>query len=376
MNAKEYIEDLRKKNKSQNQSFDALSDFLEKKARERGIPLNGQFELTPLCNLDCRMCYVHLSKEQLHNQPLLPVETWKDLMHQAWEAGMVHAVLTGGECFVYPGLKEIYLYLQSLGCLVTVMTNGLLLDEEWIRFFQEHPPESIKVTLYGADEDTYERVTGRRVFRTVLEHLRLIREAGLPLSINITPSKYLGEDVFETIRTAREYTQDVIINASLFQPNEETGRSGQSDDVDAAFYARILRFRQELYGRHTETIPETQLPAAGGPMHETTECGLNCGGGRSSFVINWKGNMTPCNPLPVESKPLEAGFQEAWKQIHETAVHWPVVPECKGCAYESVCDTCAARMLSYCAPGKCPEKLCEKTRYFVSQGVYRITDCD
>ena len=61
----EYIEDLRKQNGKQVQHFRTFSRYLEGKAREKGIPLSGQFELTPLCNFSCRMCYVHLEADQL-----------------------------------------------------------------------------------------------------------------------------------------------------------------------------------------------------------------------------------------------------------------------------------------------------------------------
>ena len=32
-----------------------------KNARGHDTPISGDFELTPLCNLDCKMCYVHLA---------------------------------------------------------------------------------------------------------------------------------------------------------------------------------------------------------------------------------------------------------------------------------------------------------------------------
>ena len=40
-------------------AYQIYSDYLFAKADERGIPLSGTFELTPRCNLDCRMCYIH-----------------------------------------------------------------------------------------------------------------------------------------------------------------------------------------------------------------------------------------------------------------------------------------------------------------------------
>ena len=35
------------------------------KAVKRQMPATGTLELTPLCNMNCRMCYVRLSKEEM-----------------------------------------------------------------------------------------------------------------------------------------------------------------------------------------------------------------------------------------------------------------------------------------------------------------------
>lgn len=78
--------------------YEAVRKFLNFKAREKGIPISGTFELTPLCNLDCKMCYVHLNKAQMQGAQHLSVEQWKQLMQQAIDAGMMYARLTGGEC--------------------------------------------------------------------------------------------------------------------------------------------------------------------------------------------------------------------------------------------------------------------------------------
>ena len=36
------------------------------KAYEDAIPISGTFELTPRCNFNCRMCYVHLPESEIH----------------------------------------------------------------------------------------------------------------------------------------------------------------------------------------------------------------------------------------------------------------------------------------------------------------------
>ena len=130
--------------------YDAVRRFLSFKAREKNVPISGSFELTPLCNLDCKMCYVHLNKDQMRGASLLDVDVWKDIMHQAIDAGMMYARLTGGECLTYPGLRELYLYLADRGVETSVLSNGVAMDADMVAFFREHPPADIQVTLYGA----------------------------------------------------------------------------------------------------------------------------------------------------------------------------------------------------------------------------------
>ena len=357
--------------------FDQISRFLDHKARINGTPIQGQFELTPLCNFSCRMCYAHLTPEQLSGEPVLPVFVWKDLMHQAWEAGMVFATLTGGECLAYPGFDELFLYLHSLGCEITVLTNGFLLDDERIRFFQKHRPAKIQVTLYGCSDDVYERVTGQRAFSTVVPNIRKAIGAGLPVIVNVTPNRYLGEDVFETIRIARSLCRAVTVNSGIFSPREETGRSGQQHGSDPDLYIRIYRFLNELDGKESVTVPEEKLPAAGGPFHECSECGLQCGGGRSYYLIDWHGTMMPCSRMTmIRAYPLQGGFLPAWRKINEAAESWPRVPECIECPYEKVCNNCAGNMQSFIEAGAPPTALCEETKALVRNGAKRIPHCE
>ena len=41
-----------------------VTEYLYRKASAAGVPLSGTFELTPVCNMDCKMCYVRLSANQ------------------------------------------------------------------------------------------------------------------------------------------------------------------------------------------------------------------------------------------------------------------------------------------------------------------------
>lgn len=365
-----YLDVLRQKGREMGRDYGTFSRYLEEKARKMNVPLYGQFELTPLCNLNCKMCYVHRTENQMAGLSPLPTAVWKELMAQAFSAGMFEATLTGGECLTYSGFDELYLYLQSLGCQITVMTNAVLLDEERLRFFEAHPPALIQVTLYGPNEEAYQRVTGRRAFHTVTENIRAARAAGLPLSVSITPNRHLGEDVFETVRLAHSLSKEVFINSELFAPADEPWRLTAEDALDAAFYARIYRYDMELRHIRAVEIPEGNLPEPGGPHAVNRECGVYCGGGKSSFVIDWRGRLRPCNRLDITADPLSRDFAAAWKEINQIVSSFPRAAECRDCPYEEACDHCAANRMKYAEPGKQPLGLCRQTKYLVSQGIF------
>jgi len=54
-----------------------VTQWLFHKASMAGVPLSGTFEVSPLCNMDCKMCYVRLSRQQQEAiRPLATVEQW------------------------------------------------------------------------------------------------------------------------------------------------------------------------------------------------------------------------------------------------------------------------------------------------------------
>ena len=63
-----------------------LVEFLHKKAERTGTPISGTFELSPLCNMDCRMCYIKMTKEKQESiSKLRTKEEWLELARQARE---------------------------------------------------------------------------------------------------------------------------------------------------------------------------------------------------------------------------------------------------------------------------------------------------
>ena len=133
----------------------SLEKALFLKASNAERPIYGNLELLPLCNMNCDMCFVRLSPEEMKQQGRLrTLEEWKQVVREIAQEGVLFLQLTGGEPLLYPDFKELYSFIRSQGIIVTINTNGTLIDEDWADFFAQFPPRRINITLYGKDNET------------------------------------------------------------------------------------------------------------------------------------------------------------------------------------------------------------------------------
>ena len=366
-NIVDFVQKLKSRGISEKEYSKQISRFLEFKARERGIPINGCFELTPLCNLDCKMCYVHLDNCSFSASELLSANEWMSLIRQAYKAGMRSAMLTGGECLTYPAFDELYLVLHELGVSTDVLSNGVLIDNKWIDFFLKYRPQCIKISLYGSCDDVYEKVTGHRVFNKVYHNLLMIRDAGLPVFISITPSRYMQDDMKQLIETVESLNIRYEINARLFPARANTGRTVEDLSLDQ--YVELYRLRLKYHQQNPTPNDLSELPDV--KREGVGKRGLRCGAGRSSFSIKYDGTMCTCIALDEFSvSAVELGFQGAWKQINEYAKTYPVSCECDGCAYLPVCLHCQAMHKNAPQSGHCDPRICERTVRLAQEGFF------
>ena len=108
-----------------------LSTYLHAKACRDGTPLAGNLELTARCNFDCKMCYVHLTaEEQQRRGRELTADEWLAIAETARSRGMLFLLLTGGEPLIRPDFRYLLTELKKMGLLVSVNSNGSLIDKD------------------------------------------------------------------------------------------------------------------------------------------------------------------------------------------------------------------------------------------------------
>ena len=149
--------------------------------------------LTHQCVLNCSIC---LNRNPLSVQ--INTTLVKHLLNEAYAAGTIKVVLSGGEPLLHKDFKEIFLYAKKKGFMVIVLTNGILLTQSWVSFFTKNPPFVLQVTFYGLRKKTYETVTRTRgSFQIFQKNIKRLRKSRLRLNLVATFCKDNQTDIDE-----------------------------------------------------------------------------------------------------------------------------------------------------------------------------------
>ena len=361
-----------------------VTEYLFTKATRKKIPLGGTFELTPVCNMDCRMCYVKMSRQQQEAiRPLISAEEWLRLGQEAKGHGLLYLLLTGGEPFSRPDFREILAGLHKMGLVLTINSNGTLIDEKTMEWLVQTPPVRINITLYGASDATYERLCRNpRGFTRVTKAIRMLRDAGITVKINCSLTPYNADDLEGIIRFAKEEGLVVQATSYMFPPvRRDASKVGQNDRFtpeDAAYYsAKIEKFLNgsERFLERAKTLDFGSIPSDDDMCIDSEGEGIRCRAGKSSFWVTWDGKMLPCGMLPDEGVDLsKTEFAEAWKQITEKVTCIRLPAKCKNCSLKDLCRACAAMAVTETGHyDQVPEYRCRMAQEY-QNAFFRIVD--
>ena len=332
----------------------AATEYFYRKASAAGVPLSGTFELTPVCNMDCKMCYVRMSRPAQETiAPLKGAAQWLTLAQIAKDAGMLYLLITGGEPFLHPQFREIMEGLHKMGLVITLNSNGTMIDEETVRWLKNYPPVRINISLYGASDETYERLCGNpKGFSQVTKAIRLLKEAGISVKLNCSLTPHNAADLPQIVTYAKENDLILQVATYMFPPVRKdgsmAGRNHRFSLEEAAYYmayADYLTLGPERFAaQEGSCVTPTDLEDHCGDLGD----GVRCRAGRCSFWITWQGDMTPCGMFPAKGSPnvFQTSFLEAWEQVKKDTADIRLPAKCNACSAKTACHACAAMVLT------------------------------
>ncbi|MGN1167715.1 MAG: radical SAM/SPASM domain-containing protein [Lachnospiraceae bacterium] len=336
-----------------------LTEFMLHKASMAKIPFSGTFELSPICNFSCQMCYVRKTAKEVKEHPrdMMTLKQWLKIAEEAYDAGMLHLLLTGGEPFLWPDFWILYERLVQMGFLVAINTNGSLIDATALDRLKKLPPRRVNITLYGTSDVTYEKLCNvKGVFSKVDHAIMELREAGIPIKLNCSLTPTNAGDLEEMIRYAKERELILDVAPYMFPPiRRNPDMVGENErftpEESAKYRLQTYRFQngEERYKEYLEQLLEGSVPPPGldESCVDPLDGRIRCRAGNASFWITWDGQMFPCGMVPNPKMDLyEMDFAEAWRQMSEICDGLKLSGVCSECANKDICHACAAMAIA------------------------------
>jgi radical SAM protein with 4Fe4S-binding SPASM domain len=325
-------------------SYGAFSaDLHQRQAGER-MPLQVSIEVTRRCPLECLHCYNNLPMGDMEaKRREMTKEEHFRMLDELVEMGCFWLLYTGGEIFARKDFLEIYTYAKKKGFLITLFTNGTIINEQIADYLVEWPPFAIEITLYGRTRETYEALTAvPGSYDRCLRGIKLLKERGLPLKLKTVPTSINKHEVgamrlFAEEELGVEFKMDGQINPRIdcsqsplavrLTP-EELVALDMADPKGKSEYLRLAKHDLEKPANlsQIDTI-------------------YFCGGGMNSFAINAWGEVGICVISQQETFSVRAaGVQAVWGEslLQLRNRKRTRVTKCVECRIQSLCGMCPA----------------------------------
>jgi radical SAM protein with 4Fe4S-binding SPASM domain len=292
------------------------------------IPLEVSVELSHRCNLSCRHCY--LADRGAPGR--LPTTRLRRLLDELAAAGTLFLALSGGEPLLEPDWLELARAGRELGCAVTLLTNGTLIDEGVADAVAELDL-GVHVTIFGLDPAVSDAITGvRGAARRTRAGVEALRARGV----------------------------EVLVKTPLTRLNvgADAGVAAWASALGADFQA----FPDIVARSDGDPAPlALRLPAAALPPSYATRSGCPspdrdrgegppCAAGVRYCAVSPGGDLLACNLLRRSAGNLrDRSFRDVWESspaLHELRrIRRADLPACASCPALPSCSRCPAQAL-------------------------------
>jgi radical SAM protein with 4Fe4S-binding SPASM domain len=309
---------------------DHFLQTLSEKAAESRQPEGVTFELTYGCNLRCVHCYNPTHRAMPHE---LTTSEICALLNQISDLGVLTITFTGGEPSVRSDIGDILRHARRQGLMTHLMTNATRITASFADLLHEAGVGQINVSIYGATESVYERMTAvTGSYRQFRQGLSLLAAASLPVVVRMPVTTInRGEiqacrQLVESLRMKFQYCLEIMSSVTGDQTPQQYRLA---PDVKVQIDHELLSYR-------STTEPEASC--------STPDCFIECACGQSRFAITPYGEMNLCTAFPIPRYDLRTGtVKEGWELLKQT-----VDQARPSSRYE--CPTCEVR--PHCRQGR------------------------
>ncbi len=325
-------------------SYGAFSADLHQRQAGQRVPMQVSIEVTRRCPLECLHCYNNLPMGDMDakRRELTKEEHFK-VLDELVDMGCFWLLYTGGEIFARKDFLEIYTYAKQKGFLITLFTNGTMINETIADYLAEWPPFAIEITLYGRTRETYEALTAiPGSYDRCLRGIKLLKERGLPLKLKTVATSINKHEVVAMRQFAEEelgveFKMDGQINPRIDCSQSPLAVRLTPEEVVALDMATPKAIHEY------QALADRELRSAAQLAQIDTV--YSCGGGMNSFAINALGEIGICvisqqETFSVRTGGVKAVWEESLLQLRERKS--TRITKCTQCHIRLLCGMCPA----------------------------------
>jgi radical SAM protein with 4Fe4S-binding SPASM domain len=311
-----------------------------------------QWHITDRCNLRCRHCYQRgTSKKEPTVAEAGEVAAEAAAMLRAWAklygvAFSPSCNVTGGEPFVRDDLFPLMEAVGREGFALFLLTNGTLVDRSRALSLAALGVQGVQVSFEGP-QPVHDKIRGRGAFRAAAAGVRVLAEAGLPVTLNVTLSRLNAPYAPKMAAIARQMGA-TRLGFSRLVP---TGRGralwdqmltpAEVASLYATLFAQEAPGLQIVSGDPVAAQMREPAPSAtgGGPFG-------GCAAGVSGLTLLPDGTILPCRRLEIPLGNVRTdSLREVWASSAVLAGlrdQRRYRDQCGACARWSGCRGCRA----------------------------------
>jgi pyrroloquinoline quinone biosynthesis protein E len=162
-------------------------------------PLGLLAELTHRCPLRCPYCS---NPASWRGGDELSTDVWLRVLREASGLGVLHALFSGGEPLLRKDLARLVAGARESELYTNLITSAAGLTRGRLEELKSAGLESVQISLQAHEAGEADRIAGRSVHAHKLEACRWVREAGLPLTLNVVLHRANVDGVEELVELA------------------------------------------------------------------------------------------------------------------------------------------------------------------------------
>lgn len=312
--------------------------------KKKYLPYAALFEITLKCNMRCIHCGSSAGTQRLKE---LPTNEWARVIKEFSELGCESITLLGGEPFIRQDWFEISKTVRDYNIDLTIISNGLLIDEKTISHLRKLDPYAIAISLDGGSPETHDEIRQvRGSFEKATKVISMLKDANINTSAITTLSKTNFKDLpkIRSLLLNKNVAWQIQIACPVGRFPKELMLSKEE------FYSASLFIANSMEKYSIEELPIAGAHSFGYyssvlPNINITPVWRGCPAGMYLVGIQSNGGVKGCLSLSdefVEGNVMNKSLSEIWESDSFASYNRKFKKddlngECIGCKYGKKC---------------------------------------